>query len=204
MDKEKMIKKFKTYEANISIDPFGEEDWNHIDYKKIFIDFLMERDLYDIFLKNFNLHHGGRNLNNYLDRTNKNLYLLNAFDWSTTDEVVPWNSIDDEWLNILLEQEEGEVNEKNTSLDPYDEEYWEDIRDIFIDFLKGNDAYEPFSINLKRRNKNIWTLFHKEYPMDYIGRGFDWDNTQEGHRYWGTLNQKWTDILKNMYWKKHN
>jgi hypothetical protein len=149
------------------------------------------------------MNHGGRDLNNYLNRTNKNLYLLNTFDWSTTDEVIDWNVIDDEWLDVLL-REEGleEVNEKNTLLDPYDEEYWEDIRDIFINFLKENNAYEKFDVNLKRKNKNIWTLFHKEYPMDYIGRGFDWDPTQEGSKYWRDLHYKWSEILKKMYWDK--
>jgi hypothetical protein len=200
MDK-RILKKF---EEHSTLDPFGEEDWNFTDYKKLFKDFLKKKRLEESFYRNFAVHHNDRNIDEYLNNTNKNLYIINAFCWDTTDEIIDWNTIDDEWLDTLLKTEnknDEDVNESNYILDPYDEEYWEDIREIFINFLKENDAYEFFDINLKKRNRNLWTLFHKEYPMDYIGHSFDWDNTQEGSNYWRKLHYKWTELLKKMYWK---
>lgn len=103
-----MIKKFYTYtkeSIHSEIDPYGEENWNEIDFKKLFIDFLKEKEVYEKYIQYLN--RGGFGIDNIDDMFNEmppHRWLRNAFSWVNTKEnFAYWARIDTKWVNILFE-----------------------------------------------------------------------------------------------------
>ena len=78
----------------------------------------------------------------------------------------------------------------------------------FFKFLKENNAYEIYMLNLKKRkvkNSEIKSFFMNCYYKDVIAESFNWKGTPQGFDYWFQLNEKWVDAIhmpnvrKNIY-----
>jgi len=73
---------------------------------------------------------------------------------------------------------------------------------IFFAFLKDNNAYNGFIINLTKRfkgDKNKILSYVRDTPMpSLIARAFSWENTKEHCKYWHGLNLKWLKFYKMM------
>ena len=71
------------------------------------------------------------------------------------------------------------------------------IKQLFIYFLKQNNAYETFMFyfNIREdfRNRACPKIcfFSKIEYTRYIDKAFTWDKTNKGWEYWSELNQKW-------------
>lgn len=62
----------------------------------------------------------------------------------------------------------------------------------FIKFLKENNAFIPFVVNLSIGKNMTLTKIIKLYPTDNIlACSFKWINALQGKRYWGLLSKKW-------------
>ena len=82
------------------------------------------------------------------------------------------------------------------------------VMKAFIKFLKENDAYMKYRINLEEythgRSKHHYDIrgnFYTfpDYPPEYlIYNAFYWVGTNEGWEYWSDLDYKWNKHLKNM------
>lgn len=67
---------------------------------------------------------------------------------------------------------------------------------MFRKFLYDNDALEAWYKNRKqyfKRRRSIFSGLNKER---YIIGAFDWNNTEEGTKYWIELDMKWEKMLK--------
>ena len=69
-------------------------------------------------------------------------------------------------------------------------------KQLFIQFLKQNNAYEEFMYNFEmhRVNPNECTtkeFFINTFYGDFLTHAFYWKNTMEGHNYWAILDYKW-------------
>lgn len=77
-------------------------------------------------------------------------------------------------------------------------------KQIFIQFLKDNDAYEEYVYNFNKREKfrnkacPKNQFFSKKEPKEYILFAFTWDSTSEGLRFWNEIDIKWMDYLANI------
>ena len=73
---------------------------------------------------------------------------------------------------------------------------------IFFAFLKDNNAYNGFIINLTKRfkgDKNKILSYVRDTPMpSLIARAFSWENTKEQFDFWDGLNLKWLKFYKMM------
>jgi len=77
---------------------------------------------------------------------------------------------------------------------------------IFFAFLKDNNAYNRFIINLTKRfkgDKNQAISYVRDTPMpSLIARAFFWENKKEqldfwrNWRFWNLINSKWTKICE--------
>ena len=92
-----------------------------------------------------------------------------------------------------------------------------EIRMEFIKFLKNNNAYDEYLYAVRDKIKEykdydkikplylyclinplvrpkLNQIFQGKHPKDIIDRSFCWADTQQGHRFWEKLNDKWNDI----------
>ena len=84
------------------------------------------------------------------------------------------------------------------------------IKQLFIKFLKDNNAYEQFMFNFKKDEEyRMYHLikfssneFFKNEPIqNYILHAFEWKNTSEGETFWGTMYHKWKKIYQQYHEK---
>lgn len=75
----------------------------------------------------------------------------------------------------------------------------EDIKKEFVRFLKENNAYMKYRINLKNYCMNNSDFFHlpKTSGNKLLGYAFFWDETKEGYTFWKELNNKWQRKCKH-------
>ena len=69
-------------------------------------------------------------------------------------------------------------------------------KQLFIQFLKQNNAYEEFMYNFEmhRVNPNECTtkeFFINTFYRDFLAHAFNWKDTIQGYNYWGVLDYKW-------------
>jgi len=88
-----------------------------------------------------------------------------------------------------------EIWENKSDIDPYGEEDWnelehEDIKKIFIDFLKGESAFDGFISQLEIRDFNILL----DPPRHAIPAAFYWPDSVEGGEYWRDISIEWNKI----------
>ena len=73
---------------------------------------------------------------------------------------------------------------------------------IFFAFLKDNNAYNGYIINLTKRfkeNKNQAISYVRDTPMpSLIARAFFWENKKEQLDFWRKLNTKWRMLCKTI------
>lgn len=86
----------------------------------------------------------------------------------------------------------------------------------FITFLKENNAYQKYKMNISCSlfggynimgyvlgfKSKVLGVF-KEQPYrpfavgNYINYAFTWSETKEGHKFWSNLDQKWRKVVVN-------
>ena len=77
-------------------------------------------------------------------------------------------------------------------------------KQLFIQFLKDNDAYEEYVYNFNKREKfrnkacPKNQFFSKKEPKEYILFAFTWDSTSEGLRFWNEIDIKWMHYLDSI------
>lgn len=72
------------------------------------------------------------------------------------------------------------------------------MKEIFIQFLKDNNAYDAFVKNgLLDHGSTIDSIIKNwtNNPEKWISTAFYWLNTDEGHDYWYRIEQAWKIIL---------
>jgi len=75
------------------------------------------------------------------------------------------------------------------------------IRRLFIKFLKDNDIYYAFQLELDADLEYFdFNSYVKEKISSGLGYGlissaFSWDLSPQGHTFWDKLNDKWQDII---------
>lgn len=68
------------------------------------------------------------------------------------------------------------------------------IKQLFINFLKKNKAYEKFLNNFNKLNYEEKNKFKKAFyrsPEALVVLAFRWDETDEKYKYWYKLHTKW-------------
>lgn len=72
-------------------------------------------------------------------------------------------------------------------------------KQLFIKFLKDNDAYEQYVFNFNKREKfrnkacPKNQFFSKTEDKAYILCAFTWSRTIEGWSYWNKFHEKWNN-----------
>ena len=70
------------------------------------------------------------------------------------------------------------------------------MKEIFIKFLKDNNAYDAFVKNLLIHGfTTIDNLITTTNPDLWISSAFFWTETAEEHDYWYSIDQAWKIIL---------
>lgn len=75
------------------------------------------------------------------------------------------------------------------------------MKEKFIEFLKATGSYEAFVENLMRDHCATLDGFisrNSNLPMRWIQGAFTWQETEQGHDYWDSLHETWTDMVINM------
>lgn len=72
----------------------------------------------------------------------------------------------------------------------------------FEKFLINRNLLEKFKHNLKNRTdhsiiRTIPALLILKPPTSLISSAFIWDNSPEGHSFWGAVDEDWRRCLKN-------
>lgn len=76
---------------------------------------------------------------------------------------------------------------------------------LFINFLKENNAYFAFRIEISRYSKNkiedfIFPPFlEDEITISTISSYFLWDGSLLGYRYWRRLATEWAELFRKTY-----
>lgn len=70
--------------------------------------------------------------------------------------------------------------------------------DLFKDFLKENNIDFNYFLSLNKDlyfEEKAYLLFeHIDRPSQFINHSFLWDQTQQGHKYWQELHEKWNEL----------
>lgn len=79
------------------------------------------------------------------------------------------------------------------------------ILKVFVFFLKEENIYKSYLHNIYNRflDKNKCTNFIINELNDYLGINlisglFTWRNTEEGYKFWFTINKKWENKLNTI------
>ena len=73
---------------------------------------------------------------------------------------------------------------------------------IFLDFLRVNKITKQFFWNYKQSGqKNIQKTFER-MPEYIIAASFTFSETDEGHRFWFDIQNKWQEIYKQLIGEK--
>ena len=75
---------------------------------------------------------------------------------------------------------------------------------LFIRFLKENNAYHLFLYNIcnRKENSKLYNLYdfksiNNVLALNFLANPFIWHNTKQGYDFWYNINAKWRDILRN-------
>ena len=77
----------------------------------------------------------------------------------------------------------------------------------FQQFLIEHKAYKAFIDNVEVNDnpfrgmygaKSLKTLFGESSPENWVGYGFDWSKTKEGHEFWEDLHYKWRTTVDDL------
>lgn len=85
-------------------------------------------------------------------------------------------------------------------------------KQLFIRFLKQNNAYEQYVINFNsiegyeyRRYLNLYSsndFFKHENMLHFTGYPFVWNKTKEGWLYWEIIDEKWVKYVNTKKYGK--
>lgn len=71
------------------------------------------------------------------------------------------------------------------------------MKEKFIAFLKKHKAYRRFNVALGSETIDQCIARCDSVDSNYIGGAFIWEDTNEGHDYWGKLSKLWSEECKN-------
>ena len=72
------------------------------------------------------------------------------------------------------------------------------IKQRFFKFLKENNAYGIYMLNLKKhkiKNSKVKSFFMNCYYKDVIAESFNWKETPQGFDYWSRLDNEWWHVI---------
>jgi hypothetical protein len=82
---------------HLEIDPYGEEDWEDIDYNEKFKEFLLRNNAFESFVRNSNLPWSYNNFN--VKPEKKELFFTGSFIFEYTPEGYEyWKKLNDKWI----------------------------------------------------------------------------------------------------------
>lgn len=75
----------------------------------------------------------------------------------------------------------------------------EELKEVFIKFLKDNNCYHEFCFNIRQEyNIGIETVFNYFSHYNWIRFAFSWGRSEQGYEYWDKINDKWIDLLEDL------
>lgn len=78
------------------------------------------------------------------------------------------------------------------------------IKQLFIHFLKQNNAYEKYmrSLNKKYGGVSFESLIKTSDENCYVSNAFIWNRTPEGNLFWLEINDQWVKLFTKSKDKK--
>lgn len=170
------------------------------DLKAVFIEFLKENNIYELFLK-YGEGKGHSSLMRYLDRISDGTWYFDSYFFFTeTEEGYEfWSKLNKKWIQIAKSSKE-EVKEKIEELKP--EEKAESKKELslvgkFKEFLNNAGVARRFFLYLKDNNGEEFAkkFFDQRNPAEWVEYSFPWTTTDEGFEFWASINDSWNDLL---------
>ena len=78
------------------------------------------------------------------------------------------------------------------------------LKNVFLRFLKDNNAYFAFISNVEKNNQEgyLKDFFIKYNPERWLSSPFVWERTVQGINFWLNLSCKWSQIIHSINTKK--
>lgn len=146
---------------------------------KILIRFLKEKGLFEFIYANISLHDLNRlNHNNTLKKLAKLINSSSHENKLISNKLIYYNNRFNQILILATKK-------------------------YTYQFLTDNNILDKFIINLKNYRYLTfdeyikWCMTNNINCCNIINCAFDWEDTQEGHRFWSNLNYKFVDYILN-------
>lgn len=176
------------------------------DLKSVFIEFLKENNIYDLFLK-YGEEKGHSSLMRYLDRISDGTWYFDSYFFFTeTEEGYEfWSKLNKKWIQIAKSSKE-EVKEKIEELKPEEKSEPKketSLKEKFREFLYGANVFRRYFLYMETNGGKEFckTFFEKKNPDEWVEYAFPWSNTDEGFDFWESIHEDWNDLLDKE--KKH-
>lgn len=171
------------------------------DMKDIFIEFLKENKVYDLFVKYGKESGKEGTLMDFLNKApHETWYFDSYFFFTDTKEGNDfWQKLNDKWIAITKEynkKKEEKVEEQKSEEKPEPKKD-SNLKEKFEDFLKGAGVYRRFFLYLAEdRDKECVEKYFDEVESDrWVSCAFPWIDTDEGDGFWQSVSKDWQVIL---------